>query len=55
MVRQWRGATFNIKVQNPAHLEKGVKSMMVNGQMVSGNVVPPQPAGSVNDVIVVMG
>lgn len=55
VVRQWRGATYHIKVQNPTHIEKGVKSVLVNGNLVLGNVVPQQPAGSVNDVVVTMG
>ena len=55
MIRQWRSATYNIKVQNPSHIEKGVASITVNGKLVKGNVVPQQPAGSVNDAIVVMG
>lgn len=55
VVRQWRGATYNITVQNPAHIEKGVKSVRVNGQQMTGNVVPQQPAGSINEVMVVMG
>jgi N,N'-diacetylchitobiose phosphorylase len=52
--RQWRGATYKIKVGNPAHVEKGVAAMTLNGKPVTG-VVPQQPAGSVNEVVVVMG
>jgi N,N'-diacetylchitobiose phosphorylase len=52
--RQWRGATFKIAVQNPKGVEKGVKSVTLNGKPVQC-AIPPQPAGSVNDVVVVMG
>ncbi len=52
--RQWRGATYNITIENPNGVQKGVQSMTVNGAAVTGNV-PVQPAGSVNDVVVVMG
>jgi N,N'-diacetylchitobiose phosphorylase len=52
--RQWRGATFEISVQNPAGVEKGVRSMTLNGQPIDGPI-PPQPAGSVHHVAVVMG
>jgi len=54
VTRQWRGATFNISVKNPSGVEKGVKSMSLNGKAVSG-ALTPQPAGSVNAVEVVMG
>jgi N,N'-diacetylchitobiose phosphorylase len=52
--RQWRGATYNIKVENPSQVQKGVKSVTLNGKAVTGPI-PPQPAGSKNDVVVVMG
>ena len=52
--RQWQGATYNIVVQNPNGVEKGVKSVTLNGQLVEGGV-SVQPAGSVNEVVVVMG
>jgi N,N'-diacetylchitobiose phosphorylase len=54
VVRQWRGATFEITVANPAGVEKGVRSTTLNGQPVE-QPIPPQPAGSVNQVAVVMG
>ncbi len=54
LVRQWRGATYNVFVSNPDHVEHGVRSILVNGKPVDG-VVPVQPNGSVNRVEVVMG
>ena len=54
VTRQWRGATFNIAVKNPKGVEKGVKSVSLNGKSVSG-AIAPQAAGSVNAVEVVMG
>jgi len=52
--RQWRGARYSISVKNPSGVQKGVKSVTLNGNPVSG-AIPPQPAGSTNDVVVVMG
>jgi N,N'-diacetylchitobiose phosphorylase len=52
--RQWRGATYTITVQNPKGVQKGVRSVTLNGQLVSG-LIPAQPEGSVNAVVVVMG
>lgn len=53
--RKWRGATYNIKVENPNGVEKGVKSITLNGNAVDGLTVPQQAAGTVNEVTVVMG
>ena len=53
--RVWRGATYEIVVENPDHLEKGVKAMTVGGKPVSGNILSPAPAGSTVQVKVVMG
>ncbi|MGF1709209.1 N,N'-diacetylchitobiose phosphorylase [Vibrio kagoshimensis] len=52
--RQWRGATYNITVQNPNSVSKGVKTTTVNGEAVEGTV-PVLEEGSVNEVIVVLG
>ncbi len=54
VTRRWRGATFDITVRNPSRIEKGVRSVALNGKLVQG-AIPPQPAGSVNEVLVVMG
>lgn len=53
--RKWRGATYQIEVQNPDGVQKGVKSLTVNGQSVTGNVIPAQPAGSVVKVVAILG
>lgn len=54
VTRQWRGATFEIAVSNPRGVQKGVRSITLNGEPVDG-AIPPQPAGSANQVTVVMG
>jgi len=54
VTRQWRGATFEIAVANPNRAQKGVQLITLNGDPVDG-AIPPQPAGSVNRVTVVMG
>jgi len=54
VTRIWRGATFEIEVENAAHVEKGVKRLLLNGIPVRG-AIPAQPAGSINTVVVVMG
>ncbi len=38
--RLFRGAKYNITIKNPNHVCKGVKSLVVDGQVVEGCVVP---------------
>ena len=52
--RQFRGATFNIKIENPDHVSKGIKSLTVDGKAVAGNIITDITAG-VHEVIAVMG
>lgn len=52
--RKWRGATYKIKVENPDSVEKGVKSIFLNGEEIH-DTIPVQEPGTVNDVRVVMG
>ncbi|MDZ7313847.1 MAG: N,N'-diacetylchitobiose phosphorylase [candidate division KSB1 bacterium] len=54
VVRRWRGATFNITVTNPNGVQKGVKTIEMDGERVHGPL-PPQRPGSVHEVLVVMG
>ena len=53
--RQFRGATYDIKVSNPDHVCKGVKSVTVDGNAIEGNVLPVFGDGAVHKVEVVMG
>ena len=54
VARKWRGAVYKINVKNPSNIQKGVKSIQVNGNPVSGPV-PLQEKGSVNKIEVIMG
>ncbi len=53
--RKFRGATYNIEVKNPSHVSKGIKSLTVNGETVSGTVIPTAEAGSEVNVEVILG
>ena len=53
--RKFRNSTYNITVSNPDGAEKGVLSMTVNGQPVSGNIIPIPHAVSELNVQVIMG
>jgi len=54
VTRQWRGATFHITVRNPDGVEKGIRSIILNGQPVHGPIAP-QVAGSTHEVFALMG
>ncbi len=54
ITRKWRNAVYKIKVNNPDKIEKGVKSVLLNGKEIKG-LVPIQPSGSINEVEVIMG
>ena len=53
--RVFRGVEYNISITNPAHVEKGVKEMTVDGTPISGNVIPFDASKKSVDVTVVMG
>jgi len=54
MVRKWRGATFHIRVHNPDGVQKGVRSVTLDGAPVDGSI-PLQEPGSSHEIVVVMG
>ena len=55
LTRVFRGATYHIMVDNSAHVEKGVKSVTVNGKPIQGNVLPLAKAGEQVEVRGVLG
>jgi N,N'-diacetylchitobiose phosphorylase len=55
VTREFRGATYEIRVKNPDLVSSGVKQVSVNGVPVEGNVLPVAPAGSRVVVDVVLG
>jgi cellobiose phosphorylase len=52
VTRIFRDTTFKITVKNPHGICKGVKSMMVNGKKVEGNILTPKPGKTVKVEIV---
>ncbi len=53
--RKFRGADYDIVVRNPAHVCRGVKSLLLNGTPLVGNIVPMQPEGSHNTIELTLG
>lgn len=54
-VRQFRGQKFEIRVHNPHSVCKGVVRMTVNGEQISGNLVPMGSPGESYQVEVWLG
>ena len=55
LTRKFREGTYNIKVQNPDHVEKGIKSITVDGKTIDGCVIPYVKGKETYDVVVTMG
>ena len=51
----FRGKWLNITVQNPNHVECGVKSMTVNGKAMADNFLAADALAENNDIVVVLG
>ncbi|MFT3784374.1 MAG: glycosyl transferase [Nibricoccus sp.] len=46
VTRKFRGVTYQIEVKNPKGKSKGVKSLVVDGVKVEGNLIPTPAAGT---------
>lgn len=55
LTRKFREGTYNIKVVNPDNVEKGIKSLTVDGKSVEGCIVPYVAGKTKYDIIVTMG
>lgn len=55
ITRKFREGTYNIKVVNPDNVEKGIKSITVDGTAIDGCVIPYVEGKGSYDVVVTMG
>ena len=55
LTRKFREGTYNIKVQNPDKVEKGIKSITVDGKAIDGCVIPYVKGKETYDVVITMG
>lgn len=53
--RPFRGAVYEIEVENPDHISKGVQQVIVDGQPAQGNLLPIFGDGETHQVRVRMG
>ena len=55
VTREFRKAVYQIKVKNPDHVCRGVKSVKVDGKEIAGHVVPVFGDGKTHQVEIIMG
>lgn len=53
--KTFRGKKLDIDIQNPNHAQSGVKELWLNGEKLSGNLLPEVKLSDVNEVKVVLG
>jgi cellobiose phosphorylase len=55
VTRKFRNSTYQITVDNPRHVNKGVNTMKVDGKLLQGHLIPDFNDGKVHTVEIVMG
>ncbi len=55
ITRKFRGATYEIKVVNKNHVNKGVAKVVVDGQEQNSNILPIFKSGGTHSVVVELG
>ncbi|MCR4782232.1 MAG: glycosyl transferase [Lachnospiraceae bacterium] len=55
LTRTFRGNTYNIKVENPNHVETGVKEVYVDGESYDGNLIRTTKENTTIDVKIILG
>ncbi len=53
--KNFRGKHLSIDIQNPDHVESGVKSITINGEKLDGNFVCECKMKENNEIVVVLG
>ena len=53
--KSFRGKRLNIDIQNPDHVQCGVKSMTVNGKAVAGNFLPAEMLTENTEISITLG
>jgi cellobiose phosphorylase len=55
VTRVFRGKKVQVEVRNPAHVQKGVRALVINGELLEGNFIPVEKLAEKNRVVVEMG
>ncbi len=54
VVRAFRGAVYNIRVENPDHVSRGVREVRVDGRAIVGSILPAFSDGATHNVQVTL-
>jgi cellobiose phosphorylase len=54
IIRKFRGATYQIEIKNPNGSMRGIKSLIVDGKEIAGNIIPIFSEGSLVHVTAVL-
>jgi cellobiose phosphorylase len=55
VIRHFRNAIYEIQVENPNHVSKGIKNVIVDGKQLKDNLLPSFADGKKHTVLVTMG
>jgi cellobiose phosphorylase len=55
VTRRFREKTVHIEIRNPSHVQKGVRTLTLNGEPVEGNLIPAEKLAQENEVIAELG
>lgn len=53
--RVFRGRVLNIRIENPSGVQRGVTRLLLNGEELTGNLIPADKMRAENEVLVVLG
>ncbi|MCR5802589.1 MAG: N,N'-diacetylchitobiose phosphorylase [Lachnospiraceae bacterium] len=53
--KDFRGTHLSIKIENPSHVQAGVKSLTLNGETLEGCFIPADKLAAQNSVVVTLG
>jgi cellobiose phosphorylase len=53
--RRFRGRLLRVKVENPDGVQKGVRQVELNGEVIEGDLIPAARMKDENQVVVTMG
>jgi cellobiose phosphorylase len=53
--RAFRNAIYDITVHNPEHVNRGIRSLTMDGELLSNNLIPVFGDGQTHHVRAVMG
>jgi cellobiose phosphorylase len=55
ITRKFRGATYQIEIENPNRKSKGIQSVLIDGKPHASNIIPVFPKGTEHKVKIILG